>query len=182
DIPFNGSSEFGGNSDSAEMADLAAGLWRSTRACTHHFLDKHLPRQPHQRMAKVDDLLETRAKQIVLAIVARLAHRAPRQRISPSKESRTAQIGNPKSQENPHAHPAFLQNRLLAQVKSSRSIEKNFCQKKFSASREPNFSRRMTSPYHQTKLAACCLQWCQLEGAAREHRQHARFHASQSAP
>src|SRR5262249_55336764 len=36
-----------------------------------------LPRQPHQRMAKVDDLLEKRAKQVVLAIVARLAHRSP---------------------------------------------------------------------------------------------------------
>src|SRR6516165_2802140 len=75
-------------------------------------------------MAKVDDLLEKRAKQVVLAIVARLAHRSPRQRISPSRESRTTQIGNPKSQENRHAHPAFLQNRLLAQVKSSRSINR----------------------------------------------------------
>src|SRR5262249_53935071 len=75
-------------------------------------------------MAKVDDFLERRAKQVVLAIVARLAHRSPRQRILPSKESRTAQIGNPKPQENPHAHPAFLQNRLLAQVKSSRSINR----------------------------------------------------------
>src|SRR6266480_3589338 len=36
-----------------------------------------LPRKPHQRMAKVDDLLERRAKQVVLAIVARLAHRSP---------------------------------------------------------------------------------------------------------
>src|SRR6516164_723886 len=36
-----------------------------------------LPRQPHQRMAKVDDLLEKRAKQVVLAIVAWLAHRSP---------------------------------------------------------------------------------------------------------
>src|SRR5438552_5410095 len=35
------------------------------------------PRQLHQRMAKVDDLLEKRAKQVVLAIVARLAHRSP---------------------------------------------------------------------------------------------------------
>src|SRR6516225_1260054 len=75
-------------------------------------------------MAKVDDLLEKRAKQVVLAIVARLAHWSPRQRISPSKESRIPQIGNPKPQENPHAHPAFLQNRLLAQVKSSRSINR----------------------------------------------------------
>src|SRR2546430_16199531 len=39
----------------------------------------------------------------------------PRQRISPSKESRTTQIGNPKPQEKRHVHPAFLQNRLLAQ-------------------------------------------------------------------
>src|SRR5262245_46623066 len=36
-----------------------------------------ISRQPHQRMAKVDDLLERRAKQVVLAIVARLAHRSP---------------------------------------------------------------------------------------------------------
>src|SRR5262245_37802293 len=50
--------------------------------------------------------------------------RRARQRISPSKESRTAQIGNPKPQENRHAYPAFLQNRLLAQVKSSRSINR----------------------------------------------------------
>src|SRR5215471_12939746 len=42
-----------------------------------------LPRQPHQRMAKVDDLLEKRVKQVVLAIVARLAHRFP-----PDSESR----------------------------------------------------------------------------------------------
>jgi hypothetical protein len=73
---------------------------------------------------RADDLLERRAKQVVLAIVARLAHRSPRQRISPSKESRTAQIGNLKPQENSHAHPAFLQNRLLAQIKSSRSIKR----------------------------------------------------------
>ena len=33
-----------------------------------------LRRQPHQRMAKVDDLLQRRTKQIVLTIVARLAH------------------------------------------------------------------------------------------------------------
>ena len=36
-----------------------------------------LRRQPHQRMAKVDDLLQRRAKQVVLAVVARLAHRSP---------------------------------------------------------------------------------------------------------
>src|SRR5258708_6397856 len=47
---------------------------------------------------------------------------SPQQRISPSKESRTAQIGNPKTQENRNEHMAFLQNRILAQIKSQRSI------------------------------------------------------------
>jgi hypothetical protein len=42
---------------------------------------------------------QRRAKQVVLAVVARLAHPSPLQRISPSKESRTAQIENPKTQE-----------------------------------------------------------------------------------
>src|ERR1700757_4153738 len=37
----------------------------------------NLRRQPHQRMAKVDDLLQRWAKQIVLTIVARLAHGSP---------------------------------------------------------------------------------------------------------
>src|SRR5215471_19164660 len=75
-------------------------------------------------MTKIDDLLQRRAKQVILTVVARLAHRSPRQRISPSKESRTAQIGNPETQENLGAHPAFLQNRLLARVKSSQSINR----------------------------------------------------------
>jgi hypothetical protein len=63
--------------------------------------------------------------QVVLARtlpVARLAHRSPQQRISPSKESRTTQIGNPKTQENRDEHRAFLQNRILVQIKSPRSI------------------------------------------------------------
>jgi hypothetical protein len=33
--------------------------------------------QPHQRMAEVDDLIQRWTKQVVLAIVARLAHRSP---------------------------------------------------------------------------------------------------------
>src|ERR1700731_3070396 len=37
----------------------------------------NLRRKPHQRMAKVDDRLQRRAKQVVLAIVARLAHGCP---------------------------------------------------------------------------------------------------------
>src|SRR5439155_16990849 len=39
--------------------------------------------QPHQRMAKIDDLVQRRAKQVVLTIVARLAHRS-----LPDSESR----------------------------------------------------------------------------------------------
>src|SRR5258708_16703153 len=37
-------------------------------------IQMNLRREPHQRMAKIDDLLQRRAKQIVLAVVARLAH------------------------------------------------------------------------------------------------------------
>ena len=84
----------------------------------------NLRREPHQRMAKVDDLLQRWTEQIILTIVARLAHGFPRQRISPSKQTRTAKIRNPKTQEFRHPHPAFLQNRLLAQVKSPRSINR----------------------------------------------------------
>src|ERR1700731_4425172 len=37
----------------------------------------NLRRKPHQRMAKVDDRLQRRPKQVVLAIVARLTHGSP---------------------------------------------------------------------------------------------------------
>jgi hypothetical protein len=47
-------------------------------------------------MAKVDDRLQRRAKQVVLAVVARLAHRSPNSESRRHKESRTAQIGKPK--------------------------------------------------------------------------------------
>jgi hypothetical protein len=40
-----------------------------------------------QRVAKIDDLLQRRAKQIVLTIVARLAHGIPPTANLPSKES-----------------------------------------------------------------------------------------------
>jgi hypothetical protein len=63
-------------------------------------------------------MLQRRAKQIVLTIVTRLAQAPPKQRISPSKEARTAQIGNAKTQENPDLLPTFLQNPILAQIKS----------------------------------------------------------------
>jgi len=36
--------------------------------------------QPHQRMTHVDDLIERRTKQVLLAIVARSCHRAPQYR------------------------------------------------------------------------------------------------------
>jgi hypothetical protein len=44
----------------------------------------------HQRMAKVDDLIKRWAKQIVLTIVAWLAHGFLQQRICCQKESRNA--------------------------------------------------------------------------------------------
>jgi hypothetical protein len=45
-------------------------------------------------MAKVDDRLQRRAKQVVLTIVARLAHGSPPTANLPSKASQSAQIGN----------------------------------------------------------------------------------------
>src|SRR5262249_6458462 len=65
---------------------------------------------------------ERRAEKVVLAVVARGAPRSPPQRISPSKESRSAPNGNPKPQEKPQAHPAFLQKQIISQGKSSRTI------------------------------------------------------------
>src|SRR5262245_32852200 len=42
-----------------------------------HKIPIHLSREPHQRMAWIDELLQGRLKQIVLTIVARLAHGLP---------------------------------------------------------------------------------------------------------
>src|SRR5262245_14617142 len=89
-----------------------------------HKIPVHLAREPHQRMAWIDELLQGRLKQIVLTIVARLAHGFPQQRISPLRESWGVKIGNPKTQESLHPHPAFLQNRILVQAKSARSIKR----------------------------------------------------------
>jgi hypothetical protein len=47
-------------------------------------------------MAKVDNRLQRRAKQVVLAVVARLAHRSPNSESRRHKESQTAQSGIPK--------------------------------------------------------------------------------------
>src|SRR6516162_7147959 len=49
---------------------------------------------------------------------------SPQQRISPSKESRSRQIRNPKTQENQHLPTAFLHNRILTHVKSQRQINR----------------------------------------------------------
>src|SRR5580698_4769964 len=46
---------------------------RSEAACEKIPID--LSGQPHQRMAQVDDVLQGRTKQVVLAVVTRLAHR-----------------------------------------------------------------------------------------------------------
>jgi len=39
-----------------------------------------LARQPHQRMAHVDDLIEGRAQQVFLTLVSRSTHRFPQRR------------------------------------------------------------------------------------------------------
>ena len=74
-----------------------------------------LSRQPHQRMAKIDDLVQRRAKQVVLTIVARgwLIVLSPTANLAvegitnrPNRESRNARKSRCTS--------AFLQNRLLS--------------------------------------------------------------------
>src|SRR6478672_186503 len=49
---------------------------------------------------------------------------SPQQRISPPRESRSRQIRNSKTQENQDLPTAFLQNRILAHVKSQRRINR----------------------------------------------------------
>jgi hypothetical protein len=66
-------------------------------------------------MAKIDDLLQRRAKQFVLTVVARPAHRSPLT-ANLAVEGITNRP-NRETQENRAAHPAFLQNRLFARVK-----------------------------------------------------------------
>jgi hypothetical protein len=75
-------------------------------------------------MAKIDDLLQRRAKQIVLAVVARLAHGSSLTANLAVKGTMNPASRESKTQEIRHPHPAFLQNRLLAQVKSQRSINR----------------------------------------------------------
>jgi hypothetical protein len=70
-------------------------------------------------MAKVNDLLQQGTKKIILTIV-----RPPDSESCRRKESRTPPIGNPKTQENQHPHPALLQNRILDQLKSQRQINR----------------------------------------------------------
>ena len=83
-----------------------------------------LRRQTHQRMAKVDDLLQRWTKQIVLTIVARLAHGFSPTANLAVKGITNRQIRNPKTQENQDLPTAFLQNRILAHVKSQRWINR----------------------------------------------------------
>src|SRR5262249_9970808 len=102
-----------------------------------------LPRQPHQRMAKVDDLLENRAKQVVLAIVARLAHRSPPtanladEGITdhPNRESQTAR--------KPTRIPGFLAKSITCSGQII-AIDQSL----------PNSSRTTKSPFSETLIGA----------------------------
>src|SRR5262249_16006081 len=71
----------------------------------------HPPPQPRQRMAKVDDLLERRAKQVVLAIVARLAHRSP-----PDSESRRRRNHGPPKSGIPNRNKTGMHTRLSCKI------------------------------------------------------------------
>jgi hypothetical protein len=74
----------------------------------------NLRRQTHQRMAKVDDLLQRWTKQIVLTIVARLAHG-----FSPTANLAAKGTTKPPNPESQNARKprrpatAFLQSRIL---------------------------------------------------------------------
>src|SRR6266403_6134153 len=58
-----------------------------------------LLRQPHQRVAQVDDLIQRRPEQVLLTLIAGLRHRLPPSNIPAPRESRTETNRNPKSQE-----------------------------------------------------------------------------------
>ena len=72
-----------------------------------------LSRQPHQRMAHVDDRFQRRPEKVGLPIVARFRHLDPPRRIDAGIESKNARMRNPKSPETRPRDRAFLQNRLL---------------------------------------------------------------------
>jgi hypothetical protein len=55
-----------------------------------------LLRQPHQRMAEVDDLRQRRPKQVILTIVARLAHRSPHSESRSRRNHEPPKSGIPK--------------------------------------------------------------------------------------
>ena len=59
-----------------------------------------LLRQPHQRVAHIDDLIQRRPEQVLLPLVARLRHGLSPSHHHPLRESRSAQNRNPKSQES----------------------------------------------------------------------------------
>jgi hypothetical protein len=74
-------------------------------------------------MSEIDDLVQGRAKQVLLSVVARLAHRSsPEVEKQPSENHAASGVGNPKSQENRAHHPQFLQKRLLPHRRSARNI------------------------------------------------------------
>src|SRR5262249_21745057 len=102
-----------------------------------------LPRQPHQRMAKGDERPERRAKQVVLAIVARLAHRSPPtanlavEGITdrPNQESQTAR--------KPTRIPGFLAKSIICSGQII-AIDQSL----------PNSSRTTKSPFSETLIGA----------------------------
>ena len=71
----------------------------------------NLRREPHQRMAEVDDLLQSGTKQIVLAVVARLAHGRP-----PDSESRRQRNHEPPKSGIPKRKKTATHNRLSCKI------------------------------------------------------------------
>jgi hypothetical protein len=76
-------------------------------------------------MVQIDDVSQSWSKQIVLTVVPWSAHwRSPKARISFSEGITKAPESGIQNARKPTRLPAFLQNRLLAQVKSSRLINR----------------------------------------------------------
>ena len=104
-------------------------------------------------MANVDDLLQRWTKQIVLTIVARMAHG-----FSPIANPAVKGITKPpnpdsKKQENQDLPTAFLQNRILAHVKSQRRISRFRILR--GRLRNPLVQERRGRPREPRKLRLC---------------------------
>src|SRR5207247_1932294 len=72
-----------------------------------------LTRQPHQRMSKIDDVLERRSQQILLTIVSRLGHRAPNADDPPRNRTKRRKA-EAQFAKKPAPNPRFLAKTVIS--------------------------------------------------------------------